>query len=79
MNGGTLLRMIALPALVVTVNALFTFVTSSLSVPGSWPMNTIEAMSRVSSFIAGYSRKRASFDTQSSAITFETTLSTCSV
>ena len=45
--------MIALPARVVMVNALFTLVTSSLSVPGSWPMNTIDAMSRVSSFIAG--------------------------
>jgi len=52
-NGGTLVRMIALPARVVTVNALFTLVTSSRSVPGSCPMNTIEAMSRVSSFIAG--------------------------
>ena len=53
MNGGTLVRMIALPARVVAVKALFTLVTSSWSVPGSWPMNTIEAMSRVSSFIAG--------------------------
>ena len=53
MNGGTLVRMIAFPARVVTANALFTLVTSSWSVPGSWPMNTIEAMLRVSSFIAG--------------------------
>ena len=53
MNGGTPVRMIALPARTVVVNALFTLVTSSLSVPGSWPMNTTEAMSRVSSFIAG--------------------------
>ena len=71
--------MMALPARVVMVNALFTLVTNSRSLPGSWPMNTIEAMSRVSSFIAGYSRKRASLATQSLAITCETTLSTCSV
>ena len=79
MNGGTPVRMIALPARVVTVKALFTLVTSSRSVPGSWPMNTIEAMSSVSSFIAGYSRKRGSLVTQSLATTCETTLSTCSV
>ena len=53
MNGGTPVRMIALPARTVVVKALLTLVTSSWSVPGSWPMNTIEAMSSVICFIAG--------------------------
>ncbi len=70
--------MIALPARVVVVNAWLILVTSSWSVPGSWPMNTIEAMSSVSSFIAGWNRKRASLVAQSSAMTFDATRSMCS-
>jgi hypothetical protein len=70
--------MIAPPARVVVVNAWFTLVTRSWSVPGSWPMNTSDAMSSVNSLTAGWNRKRGSLVAQLSPTTWEATRSMCS-
>ena len=71
--------MIAPPARTVVVNALLIVVTRSRSLPVWWPMNTTEAMSRVSSLTAGMKRKRGSSAGQSRPTTAEATVSICSI
>jgi hypothetical protein len=75
LNGGIGVRMIAPPERVVVVKARLMVVTSSRSLPGSWPMNTTEAMSRVSSLTAGMNRNRLSLTGQSLATTDVATVS----